>query len=228
MKHLLIVEDELKTAHTLKKGLEEAGYTVDLAHNGRDGLSLALAKPYHLVILDVMLGEMDGWTILENMRAQGQHSPVLFLTARDSLQDRVRGLNSGADDYLPKPFAFVEFMARVEAILRRQSQNHGTVQDTAQFEDLTVHFATQTITRSGKTIDLTQKEFKILCVLLENKERLVTRKTLAVKVWDIHFDSGTNVVDVAIRRLRQKVDDGFTPKLIQTVRGAGYLLGLET
>lgn len=218
---ILVVEDERKTAGYLRKGLTESGFTVDLAENGADGLHLARTGGHDLVVLDVMLPEKDGWSVLTELRAGGKHTPVLFLTARDAVEDRVRGLQSGADDYLVKPFAFAELLARVRTLLRRRPISHG---DMLQIGDLTIDFHAHRAVRAGKRLDLTPKEFSLLSFLAHRKGEVVTRTVIAGQVWDMNFDSHTNVVDVHIRRLRAKVDDPFEHKLIRTVRGVGYVL----
>jgi len=219
---LLIIEDERKIAENLKKGLEELHYRVDLAHDGATGLEMASTGAYQLVILDRMLPGLDGLNVLEQLRKGGHRTPVILLTAMDRIHDRVNGLQAGADDYLTKPFAFAELSARVEAILRRSSLS--VAQDIRHVEDLTICYSSQSVQRQGQTIELTQKEFRILCLLVENPGRLVTRKDLVHKVWGLTFETETNVIDVTVRRLRQKVDDPFPVKLIRTVRGAGYIL----
>ena len=222
MVKLLIIEDERKIADNLKKGLEELHYRVDLAHDGNTGLEMASNGGYQLVILDRMLPGLDGLGVLEQLRKGGHRTPVILLTALDRINDRVNGLQAGADDYLTKPFAFAELSARVEAILRRSSLS--VAQDVRHVDDLTVIYSSQSVQRQGQTIELTQKEFRILCLLVENPGRLVTRKDLVSKVWGLTFETETNVIDVTVRRLRQKVDDPFPVKLIRTVRGAGYIL----
>lgn len=219
---LLLVEDERKIAENLKRGLEELHYQVDVAHDGASGLEMALKGSYNLLVLDRMLPELNGLEVLARLREAGQRTPVLLLTAMDRVNDRLHGFQAGADDYLTKPFAFAELAARVQAILRRSSTS--VSQDIRQLADLTVCFSKQTVQRQGQTIELTPKEFRILCLLLESEGRLVTRKELVQKIWGLGFDSETNVLDVTIRRLRHKVDEPFTPKLIRTVRGAGYVL----
>jgi len=218
---ILIVEDELKTAAYLKKGLTENGFAVDVANSGDDGLHYALTMQYDLIILDVMLPEVDGWTILSQLRSQSNMTPVLFLTARDKVQDRVRGLELGADDYLVKPFAFSELLARIRVIIRRGPQ---TKQDSLVIADLELDLLAHKVTRAGDSIELTQKEFMLLSLLLQRAGQVLSRTMIAEQVWDINFDSDTNVVDVAIRRLRTKVDDPYEKKLIQTGRGVGYVL----
>jgi two-component system copper resistance phosphate regulon response regulator CusR len=219
---ILIVEDEPKTGDYLKQGLTEAGFTVDLARDGADGLHLALTESHDLAILDVMLPGLDGWTLLAGIRRAGKDLPVLFLTARDAVDDRVKGLELGADDYLIKPFAFSELLARVRTLLRR-----GQKAPTAPFlkvADLELDLLRRRVSRAGKRIDLTAKEFALLELLLRRQGEVLSRSLIASQVWDMNFDSDTNVIEVAMRRLRVKVDDDFEPKLIRTVRGMGYVL----
>ena len=218
---ILIVEDEQKTAAYLKKGLAENGFAVDVATTGDDGLHYSLTMQHDLIILDVMLPEVDGWTILSRLRGQGNMTPVLFLTARDKVQDRVKGLELGADDYLVKPFAFSELLARIRVIIRRGPQ---TKQEKLTIADLALDLLAHKVTRAGAAIDLTQKEFMLLSLLMQRSGQVLSRTMIAEQVWDINFDSDTNVVDVAIRRLRTKVDDPYEKKLIHTVRGVGYVL----
>ncbi|MCX8045090.1 MAG: heavy metal response regulator transcription factor [Desulfobacterota bacterium] len=218
---ILIVEDEPKTAAYLKKGLTENGFSVDIAISGDEGIHAALAFAYDLIILDVMLPGRDGWSVLSSLRNQGNQTPVLFLTARDRVQDRVRGLELGADDYLVKPFAFSELLARVRVLLRR---GPGKQTDTLTVSDLELDLRGHKVFRSGRQIDLTHKEFMLLSLLVQRAGQVLSRTLIAEQVWDINFDSDTNVVDVAIRRLRAKVDDPFEKKLIHTVRGVGYVL----
>jgi two-component system copper resistance phosphate regulon response regulator CusR len=219
---ILVVEDEPKTGDYLKQGLGEAGFVVDLARDGLDGLHLALTEAYDLAILDVMLPGIDGWQVLQGVRRAGKEMPVLFLTARDEVDDRVRGLELGADDYLVKPFAFAELLARVRTLLRRGSKSKEA--DTLRVADLELDLLRRRVTRAGRRIDLTAKEFALLELLLRRQGEVLPRSLIASQVWDMNFDSDTNVVEVAVRRLRAKVDDDFTPKLIRTVRGMGYVL----
>ena len=220
---ILIVEDEPKTGSYLRQGLSEAGYVVDLLANGVDGLHLALEGAHDLVILDVMLPGLDGWQVLQELRRRGQETPVLFLTAKDHVEDRVKGLELGADDYLVKPFSFSELLARVRTILRRGKNNHveATMLTVA---DLELDLLRRRVSRGGKRIDLTAKEFGLLELLMRRHGEVLPRSLIASQVWDMNFDSDTNVIDVAIRRLRAKMDDPFEPKLLQTVRGMGYVL----
>jgi len=221
---ILLVEDELKTSEYLRKGLSEHGFVVDVARNGVDGLHIALSGDYAAIVLDVMLPGSDGWTVLKTLR-QSKHTPVLFLTARDDVEDRVKGLELGADDYLVKPFAFSELLARIRSILRR-----GLVRETDQLRvnDLEVDLLKRRVTRGEVRIDLTAKEFGLLSLLLRRQGEVLSRTLIAEQVWDMNFDSDTNVVEVAIRRLRAKVDDPFEHKLIHTIRGVGYVLEERT
>jgi len=218
---ILIVEDEQKTGDYLKQGLSEAGFVADLARDGVDGLHLALTGDYDLVVLDVMLPRMDGWEVMREIRQKGKHLPVLFLTARDQVEDRVKGLEYGADDYLVKPFAFSELLARVRALLRRGRTSEP---ELLQVADLELDLLRRRVTRGGKRIDLTAKEFALLELLLRRQGEVLPRSLIASQVWDMNFDSDTNVIEVAMRRLRAKIDDDFEPKLIRTVRGMGYVL----
>ncbi|MBZ0330532.1 heavy metal response regulator transcription factor [Halomonas sp. ANAO-440] len=218
---ILIVEDEPKTGDYLAQGLREAGFVVDLARDGLDGLHLAQNEEYDLLILDVMLPGMDGWTILQMVRRAGQDVPVLFLTARDEVDDRVRGLELGADDYLVKPFAFSELLARIRSLLRRGKTREPEIFRAA---DLELDLLKRRVTRAGERIDLTAKEFALLELLIRRKGEVLPRSLIASQVWDMNFDSDTNVIDVAVRRLRAKVDGPFHLKLIRTVRGMGYVL----
>ena len=219
---LLIVEDEPKTGDYLRQGLTEAGFLADLARTGTDGLHLAITGDYDLLVLDVMLPELNGWQLLETLRRSGNTLPVLFLTARDQVEDRVKGLELGADDYLVKPFAFSEFLARVRTLLRRgKSSLEPTV---LQIADLELDLLRRRVQRGGRRIDLTAKEFALLELLLRRQGEVLPRSLIASQVWDINFDSDSNVIEVAIRRLRAKMDDDFEPKLLRTIRGMGYVL----
>jgi len=218
---MLIVEDEVKTGDYLKQGLSEAGFVVDLARDGRDGLHLALTEAYDLVVLDVMLPGLDGWQVLEALRKAGKDVPVLFLTARDQVTDRVKGLELGADDYLVKPFAFAELLARARTLLRRGKAKEPELLRVA---DLELDLLRRRVSRSGRRIDLTAKEFALLELLMRRQGEVLPRSLIASQVWDMNFDSDTNVIEVAVRRLRAKMDDEFEPKLIRTVRGMGYVL----
>jgi two-component system copper resistance phosphate regulon response regulator CusR len=218
---ILVVEDEAKTADYLTRGLQENGFVTDLARNGEDGAHLAHTEPYDLIVLDVMLPGRDGWSIIAELRRREIATPVLFLTARDAVHDRVKGLELGADDYLVKPFAFSELLARVRSILRRGAVRQSTALKVADLEmDLVRHRAT----RNGQVLDLTPKEFLLLSLLVRRSGDVLSRTLIAEQVWDINFDSDSNVVDVHMRRLRSKVDDPFRSKLIRTVRGVGYVL----
>jgi two-component system copper resistance phosphate regulon response regulator CusR len=218
---ILIVEDEKKSAAYLQKGLRENSFTVDVAEQGDEGLHLALTGEYDLVILDIMLPQRDGWSVLGALRRAGKQTPVLFLTARDSIQDRVKGLELGADDYLVKPFAFSELLARVRSILRRGPARQP---ETQRIADLEIDLLRHKVSRGGKRLDLTPKEFALLLLLTRRSGEVLSRTLIAEQVWDMNFDSDTNVVDVHVRRLRAKVDDPFETKLIHTVRGVGYVL----
>ncbi len=223
---ILVTEDEPRLAEYLKKGLSEAGYVVDIAANGIDGSHLATEGDYDLIVLDVMLPGIDGFGVLRKLR-QSRNTPVLMLTARDKVEDRVQGLKSGADDYLVKPFAFSELLARVEALLRRGTA--GSVQPITSLRlgDLDLDLARRKATRAGRRLDLTPKEFNLLTLLLRRQGEVLSRTVLAEQVWDMNFDSETNVVDVAVRRLRSKLDDPFEQPLLHTVRGMGYVLELR-
>jgi two-component system, OmpR family, copper resistance phosphate regulon response regulator CusR len=217
---ILIVEDEPKTAAYARKGLAEHGFVVDVAGNGADGRHLALSSEYDLVVLDVMLPGVDGWTVLRDLRDKKQ-TPVLFLTARDDVADKVKGLELGADDYLVKPFAFSELLARVRSLLRRGGKAPA---ERLTVGDLQIDPRSRRVARGGRKIDLTAKEFALLDCLVRNCGEVMSRTLIAEQVWDMNFDSDTNVVDVAMRRLRAKVDDPFEVKLIRTVRGVGYAI----
>ncbi len=220
---LLVIEDEPKLADYLHKGLSENGYVVDVARDGIDGRHLATLGEYDLLLLDLMLPGIDGFGVLKAVRAQG-NTPVLMLTARDKVEDRVRGLQEGADDYLVKPFAFSELLARVGALLRRGAGGSAQAATQLRLADLEVDLVSRKVYRAEKRLDLTAKEFSLLSLLLRRGGQILSRTTLAEQVWDMNFDSDTNVVEVAVRRLRAKLDDPFTPKLLHTVRGMGYVL----
>lgn len=219
---LLVVEDEIKTGDYLRQGLAEAGFQVSLVRNGLDGHHLAMTESFDLIVLDVMLPDVDGWRIVQSLREAGRQTPVLFLTARDSVDDRVKGLELGADDYLVKPFAFAELLARVRTLLRRGSAP--PLSDQLRIADLTLDLPRHRVTRAGRKINLSHKEFCLLELLVRRQGEVLPRSLIASQVWDMNFDSDSNVIDVAIRRLRAKIDDDFDDKLIQTVRGMGYVL----
>ena len=219
---ILIVEDESKIGDYLRQGLTEAGFVVDLARNGLDGQHLAMTEDYDLLILDIMLPDIDGWQILKSLREASRNTPVLFLTARDSVDDRVKGLELGADDYLVKPFAFAELLARVRTLLRRGGT--AASETTLTVANLELDLMRRRVTRAGRRIQLTAKEFALLELLIRRRGEVLPRSLIASQVWDMNFDSNTNVIDVAIRRLRAKIDEDFEPKLIQTQRGMGYML----
>jgi len=218
---LLLIEDEKKTAAYLQKGLAENGFLVDTAEQGEAGLELARTYDYDFIILDVMLPGRNGWSVLTALRSIGNRTPVLFLTARDAIEDRVKGLELGADDYLVKPFAFSELLARIHSVLRRGSVRQHEILCIA---DMEINLLRHRVTRDGKPIDLTTKEFLLLSLLAQRTGEILSRTLITEKVWDMNFDGNTNVVDVAIRRLRRKVDDPFEKKLIHTIRGVGYVL----
>jgi two-component system copper resistance phosphate regulon response regulator CusR len=218
---ILIVEDEVKTADYIKKGLSSSGFVVDVAHNGEDGLYLATNNQYELVIMDVMMPKLDGFSVLVALREINKSVRVVFLTARDAIEDKVKGLELGADDYLVKPFSFAELLARVRSVLRRTSSQNENMLTIA---DLNIDLVKHKVDRGHVRIDLTPKEFALLVFLAQRSGEVLSRTLIAERIWDINFDSDTNVVDVAIRRLRQKMDDPFDKKLIHTVRGMGYLL----
>ncbi|KFX64447.1 MULTISPECIES: heavy metal response regulator transcription factor [Paraburkholderia] len=217
---ILIVEDEPKMASYLHKGLTEASYTVDIADNGKDGLFLALHENFDLVVLDVMLPELGGFEVLKRLRAQKQ-TPVLLLTARDTVEDKVEGLELGADDYLSKPFAYAEFLARIRSLLRRAPRGP---RDVLTIADLEVDLIRRRVRRGETRIDLTAQEFALLQLLAERQGEVLTRTFITSQIWDMNFDSDTNVVDVAVKRVRAKIDNSFDKKLLHTVRGMGYVL----
>jgi len=225
MAKILLVEDQPTAAAYLSQGLREAGLAVDVAHDGPNGLHRLLTGQYELAILDVMLPGLDGWTILETARRARNPTPVLFLTARDEVEDRVRGLDLGAEDYLVKPFAFSELLARVRVILRRSDSAPAPAEATRfELADLALDLVRHRATRAGERLDLTPKEFALLALLIKRAGEVQSRTVIADQVWDMNFDSDTNVVEVAIRRLRTKLDDPFPVKLLHTVRGIGYVL----
>lgn len=217
---LLIVDDELKTTDYLKKGLTEQGCAVDLAHDGIEGRHLALEHDYDVIVLDVMLPKLDGFSVLRELRTLRQ-TPVIMLTARDRVEDRVKGLQEGADDYLVKPFSFLELLARIQALARR-----GRVQEPMQIRiaNLQIDLLARKAWRGPTRIDLTGKEFALLAVLARRQGEILSKTAIAELVWDMNFDSSTNVVEVAIKRLRAKIDAGFAPRLLHTIRGMGYVM----
>jgi heavy metal response regulator len=217
---ILVVEDEVRVRSFLVRGLAEAGFAVDAAGSGDEALRLAFVHPYDAIVLDLMLPGKDGLSVLRELRAGGRATPVLILSAREELEDRVRGLDAGADDYLAKPFAFAELLARLRALLRR-----GTARASAlRIADLSLDLVTRKVQRAGRNIELTAKEFALLEYLARHAGEVVTRTMIAEHVWDMNFDSFSNVIDVYIRYLRRKIDEPFEPKLIHTRRGVGYLL----
>ncbi len=218
--HILLIEDEEKMAAFLEKGLREAGYEIEIARDGAAGLELALTKRFDLLLVDVMLPKKDGWSVVAEARQGGVRTPILFLTARDSVPDRVKGFELGGDDYLVKPFAFSELLARVRSLLRRPA----AVQEHLRVDDLELDLRRNQASRAGESLNLTAKEFLLLAHLVRAAGEIVSREEIAGHVWGIDFRTSTNVLDVMVRRLRAKVDDPFPKKLIQTVRGAGYVL----
>ncbi|AYO29777.1 response regulator [Biomaibacter acetigenes] len=222
---ILVVEDQPSLLKTIARRLQEDGYSVDTAKDGEEGLDFALVSDYDCIVLDIMLPVIDGMTVLKRLRENNIVTPVLFLTAKDAIEDRVRGLDLGADDYLIKPFSFDELLARIRALLRRQSISRETV---IKIKDLTLDTNTHAVTRGGKPIELTAKEYAVLEYLMRNKGRLLTRSQIADHVWNYDFEGNSNIVDVYIRYLRRKIDDGFEDKLIQTVRGSGYMMRGES
>jgi two-component system copper resistance phosphate regulon response regulator CusR len=222
---VLIVEDEKRTAAFLQKGLRESGFVVDVAGQGDQGLHLARTGGYDLVILDVMLPGQDGWSIITDLRAAGVQTPALFLTARDAVDDRVKGLSLGADDYLVKPFAFAELLARVHTLLRR---GPARLPEVLRVADLQIDLVRHRASRGGERLDLTPKEFALLSLFARRSGEVLTRTLIAEQVWDMNFESDSNVVDVHVGRLRAKADDPFVKKLIHTVRGVGYVLEERT
>lgn len=226
MTRILCIEDDPTTADYVAQGLAEAGYSVDVATDGREGLFRATEGAHDVIILDRMLPGMDGLAVLSALRAGGVTTPVIMLTALASLDERVRGLRAGSDDYIAKPFAFTELLARIEAVRRRTSAPHGDAPVTRlSFDDLEMDLLARRVTRAGRTIDLQPREFRLLEFLLRHRDQVVTRTMLLEGVWDYHFDPGTNVIDVHVSRLRKKLDDGGAKHLLHTVRGAGYRLG---
>jgi two-component system OmpR family response regulator len=219
---ILIIEDEVKTAKFLKKGLGESGFVVDIAKDGLNGLHLALEVEFDGVILDLMLPEMDGWQVLSRLRQANRHAPVLLLTALDAVHERVRGFDLGADDYLVKPFAFSELVARVAALGRRPRQTAPVT--SLRVDDLEMDLLARVVRRGGQPIDLQPREFRLLEYLMQHADQVVTRAMLLEKVWDLSFDPHTNVVETHVSRLRAKVDKGHSTSLIHTIRGSGYCL----
>lgn len=222
---ILVVEDEVKTGDYLCKGLTEAGFIVDLAGSGMTGYHLAMTVDYDLMILDIMLPDINGWDVVKLLRTAGKGMPILLLTALGTIEHRVKGLELGADDYLVKPFAFAELLARVRTLLRRGAAV--IVESQFQVADLTLDLVSRRVTRSGVKIILTSKEFSLLEFFIRHKGEVLPRSLIASQVWDMNFDSDTNVIDVAVKRLRGKIDSDFELKLIQTVRGVGYVLDVS-
>ena len=221
---LLVIEDEIKTGQYLQKGLTESGYTVDLSHDGVDGLYQATSQDYDLIVLDIMLPKLNGWQVLQTLRSSNILTPVLMLTAKDQVDDRVKGFELGANDYLVKPFAFAELVARVQNALRQQTSNStpDAELNTLKIADLELNLLKRTASRQGKLIALTAKEFLLLELFMRKAGQVLSRSTIASLVWDMNFDSDTNVIDVAVKRLRSKVDKPYDQALIHTVRGMGY------
>ena len=218
---ILVIEDEVKIAQFVKRGLKEEGYAVDVAVDGQEGHFMLSSNEYDAIILDLMLPKMDGLTLCRELRKNGNLTPIIMLTAKDTVKDKVKGLDSGADDYLPKPFAFEELLARVRVLLRKKDNR---VQTQLKVDDLVMDILTHKVTRGDREIDLTVKEYALLEYLMRNAGNIVTRTMISEHVWDINFDTFTNVIDVYINYLRNKVDSGFAEKMIHTVRGKGYLL----
>jgi len=218
---ILVIEDEVKIAQFIKRGLKEEGYAVDVANDGEEGHFLLSSNEYDAIILDLMLPKIDGLTLCRTLRKEGNQTPIVMLTAKDTVKDKVKGLDSGADDYLPKPFAFEELLARVRVLLRKKDSR---VQTQLKVGDLSLDLLTHKVTRGDREIDLTVKEYALLEYLMRNAGNIVTRTMISEHVWDINFDTFTNVIDVYINYLRNKIDSGFPDKMIHTVRGKGYLL----
>jgi heavy metal response regulator len=221
---ILVVEDEKKVANFIKKGLEEEHYAVDSAEDGEAGLYLAEVNDYDLIVLDLMIPKIDGLEVLKRIRGNRNNVPILVLTARDTVEDIVKGLDAGCDDYLTKPFEFLEFLARIRALLRRERIDKEPILKIA---DLTLSLVTHKVMRGGKEIELTGKEYSLLEYFMRNPDKVLTRTMISEHVWDYHFDSMTNVVDVYVNYLRRKIDRGFEPKLIHTIRGVGYIMSAD-
>ncbi len=222
---LLIIEDDQDVSAYISKGMKEAGHVADVADNGKDGLFLATTENYNAMIIDRMLPELDGLSIIKTIRSTGNNTPVLILSALGEVDDRVKGLRSGGDDYLVKPFSFAELLARMEIMAKRASRTHGDIADTVlEAKDLKLDLLSRHVSRGSKNIELQSTEFRLLEYLLKNKGQVVTRTMLLEHVWDYHFDPQTNVIDVHISRLRSKIDKGFDSPIIKTVRGAGYIV----
>ena len=218
---ILVVEDEKKVASFIKKGLEEEHYAVDIAYDGEEGLAMARINEYDLILLDIMLPRLDGMEVLRQIRRNGSNVPILMLTARDSVEDIVSGLDGGSDDYLTKPFSFAELVARVRALLRRKAREKT---DILKIGDLSLSTSTHRVKRGEREIELTPKEYALLEYFMRNPNRILTRTLITEHVWDYHFDPETNVIDVYVNYLRKKIDQGFEKKLIHTIRGSGYMI----
>ena len=218
---ILVVEDEKKVASFIKKGLEEEHYAVDIAYDGEKGLALAQINEYDLILLDIMLPRLDGMEVLKQIRRNGSNMPILMLTAKDSVEDIVSGLDGGSDDYLTKPFSFAELVARVRALLRRKAREKT---DILTVDDLSLSTSTHRVKRGGREIELTPKEYALLEYFMRNPNRILTRTLITEHVWDYHFDPETNVIDVYVNYLRKKIDQGFEKKLFHTIRGSGYMM----
>jgi len=221
---ILVVEDEKKVASFIKKGLEEEHYAVDVAYDGETGLYMAEVNEYDLIVLDLMIPKIDGLEVLKRIRNNKNNVPILVLTAKDTVEDIVKGLDSGCDEYLTKPFNFMVFLARIRALLRREKIEK---EPLLKIADLTLSPVTHKVTRGGKEIELTSKEYSLLEYFIRNSDRVLTRTMISEHVWDYHFDSMTNVIDVYVNYLRRKIDKDFEPKLIHTIRGVGYILSAD-
>jgi len=219
--HILVVEDERKVAALIRAGMTEQGWAVDVSHDGDEALQLAMGQPFDVIVLDIMLPGRDGLSILRHLRSQRNTGPIILLTARGDVNERVEGLEMGADDYLAKPFSIIELIARVRALVRRRTGEGLSVLTVA---DLSLNLNQHKVTRAGIEIELTAREFSLLETFLSNPDRVLSRTQLCQQVWGYQFDPETNVVDVAVQRLRRKIDENFSPRLIQTVRGVGYSL----